>query len=270
MRWRNIVSALRVRFSVTDTTPFSATRRKPNPWVIAGVAVIHVALFYGLIRALAPGAVQSVERSVVSAFTVTVTTPPDPPPPPSLEEAEEEPAAEGAQGDPGREAVPQPVTAPSPPQPLRRDPPAPRASSTGTETRSGATAEGDGTGAAGSGDGTGSGRSGSGQGSGGDGGGALTRPSVRSGSIDAVRDFPPPPGGRDVRAGTSVTVLFTVGPDGRAYDCSVAQPGPDPQTNALVCPLVVERIRFNPARNAQGEPVAARYGWRQEFFRARR
>ena len=24
------------------------------------------------------------------------------------------------------------------------------------------------------------------------------------------------------------------------------------------------------ARNAQGEPVAARYGWRQEFFRARR
>ena len=32
---------------------------------------------------------------------------------------------------------------------------------------------------------------------------------------------------RDVRAGTSVTVLFTVGPDGRAYDCSVAQPGPD-------------------------------------------
>ena len=55
-------------------TPFSATRRKPNPWVIAGVAVIHIALFYGLIRALAPGAVQSVERSVVSAFTVTVTT----------------------------------------------------------------------------------------------------------------------------------------------------------------------------------------------------
>ena len=73
-----------VRLSVSDSpTPFSATRRKPNPWVIAGVAVIHVALFYGLIRALAPGAVQSVERSVVSAFTVTVTTPEEPPPPPA-------------------------------------------------------------------------------------------------------------------------------------------------------------------------------------------
>lgn len=255
---------------MSDTsTRFSATRRRPNPWVIAGVAVIHVALFYGLIRALAPGAVQSVERSVVSAFTVTVTTPEEPPPPP-LEEDDEEPAAEGAQGDPGRDAVPQPVTAPSPPEPLRRDPPAPRASSTGTETRSGATQDGAGTGAAGSGLGTGSGRSGSGQGSGGDGGGPVTRPSVRSGSIDAVRDFPPPPGGRDARAGTSVTVVFTVGPDGRASDCSVAQPGPDAQTNALVCRLVVDRIRFNPARNAQGEPVAARYGWRQDFFRTGR
>ena len=93
---RNIASARGVASSVTDTTPLSATRRKPNPWVIAGVALIHVALFYGLIRALAPGAVQSVERSVVSAFTVTVTTPEEPPPPP-LEEDDEEPAAEGAQ-----------------------------------------------------------------------------------------------------------------------------------------------------------------------------
>ena len=63
---------------------------------------------------------------------------------------------------------------------------------------------------------------------------------------------------------------LTVGPDGRASDCSVAEPGPDAQTNALVCRLVVERIRFNPARNAQGEPVAARYGWRQDFFRTGR
>ena len=97
MRWRNIVSALRVRFSVTDTTPFSATRRKPNPWVIAGVAVIHVALFYLLARALAPTAVAGVERTVVSAFSVTVTTPEDEPEPTA-------PEPEGAQGEPGREA----------------------------------------------------------------------------------------------------------------------------------------------------------------------
>ena len=41
----------------------------------------------------------------------------------------------------------------------------------------------------------------------------------------------------------------------------------NPATNALVCPLVVERIRFNPARDSNGNPVPARYAWRQDFFR---
>ena len=47
--------------------------------------------------------------------------------------------------------------------------------------------------------------------------------------------------------------------------CSVSSPGPDPATNALVCPLVIERIRFNPATDANGDPVPAQYGWRQDF-----
>lgn len=96
--------------------------------------------------------------------------------------------------------------------------------------------------------------------------GAARGPSVRSGRIDSARDFPAPPGGRQQRAGTRVTIAFTVGVDGRARDCIIAEPGPDPATNARVCALVIERIRFNPARNAQGEAVSARYGWRQEFF----
>ncbi|WP_379552409.1 hypothetical protein [Qipengyuania sp. DGS5-3] len=194
------------------------------------------------------------QRSVVSAFTVTVTTPPEPPQEPEPDE--------GLAGDPGKEAVPKPVTAPTPKQTLKPDPPMPRAASTGAETQSGARETGDGTGAAGSGPGTGSGRGGTGQG-----GGAVTKPSVRSGQINAARDFPIPAGGRSVREGTSVTVVFTVGVDGRASGCSVSRPGPDPATNALVCPLVVERIRFNPARDANGNPVPAKYGWRQDFCR---
>ena len=70
-----------------------------------------------------------------------------------------------------------------------------------------------------------------------------------------------------MRFGTSVTVVFTVNTDGTASDCSIPAPGPDPATNALVCPLVIERIRFNPALDAAGNPVAARYGWRQDFAR---
>ena len=95
----------------------------------------------------------------------------------------------------------------------------------------------------------------------------MTGPSVKSGTIDSARDFPIPAGGRSVREGTSVTVAFTVGIDGRASNCSVVAGGPDPETNALVCPLVIERIRFNPATDANGQPVPARYGWRQDFFR---
>lgn len=236
---------------------FTDSRRRPRWWLVALIVVGHLLVFYGLIRAFARDAVRSVEDTVLSAITVTITAPPTPP------EAEAKPD-EGAAGAPGKQAVPKPVTAPTPRVPVRSPIPVPRASSTGAANSSGAQDSGAGTGASGSGDGTGSSRGGGGQG-----GGAVTKVSVRSGSIDEARDFPIPEGGRGVRAGSSVTVAFTVGLDGRASDCSVIRPGPDPETNALLCPLVVERIRFNPARNAQGEPVAARYGWKQDFFRAR-
>ena len=89
-------------------TRYSQIRRKPNPWVIALIVLLHVAIFYLLIRSFAPSAVSQVEQKVVSAFTVTVTTlEPEPEP--------DEPEPAGVQGDPGREAVPQPVTAPEPP-----------------------------------------------------------------------------------------------------------------------------------------------------------
>ncbi|MBU2032622.1 MAG: energy transducer TonB [Alphaproteobacteria bacterium] len=237
---------------------YASARKRPNPWVIAGVAVLHLGIFYGLIRALAPGAVQSVENSVVAAFSVTVTAPEPPPPPPP--EAEPEPD-EGAQGDPGRDAVPAPVAAPTPEIRLREDPPAPRATATGTAPSSGVQQAGEGTGAAGSGQGTGSGRGGQGRG-----GIVATRPVKTAGDINAARDFPIPDGGRQARFGTSVTVAMTVGVDGRARDCRVVRPSPDPQADAIVCQLAIERFRFRPAIDTQGNPVPADYGWRQDWF----
>lgn len=236
---------------------FHARRRRPRWGTLALVGLLHAVILAGLVRAFAPDFTASVIEEATSLVTVTVYTPPPPESEPSPDPAR---ADEGAAAEEGRKAVPREVTAPPVPRP--RETPAPRASSTGSENTSGARDRGAGTGAGGQGDGTGSGRSGSGQG-----GVAATGPTVRSGRIDAARDFPVPAGGRSVRDGTSVTVVFTVGTDGRASDCSVARPGPDPATNALVCPLVVERIRFNPARDANGNPVAARYGWRQDFFR---
>ncbi|WP_298335195.1 energy transducer TonB [uncultured Erythrobacter sp.] len=222
--------------------------------LLAGIVVFHLLALYGLSRLLAPQFTASIEEEVASVFTVTITAPEDEPP-----ETQPEPDA-GAQGDAGEEAVPQPVTAPSPSQIENQPEPRPRASSTGTATRSGATEAGDGTGNQGEGLGTGSGNEGGGQGN-----GIAERPSVRSGLLDPRRDFPVPAGGRSTRFGTSVTVVFTVTPDGRAQNCSVARSSADDTTTALVCGLVIEKIRFNPARRANGEPVASRYGYRVDF-----
>lgn len=231
-------------------------RRKLSLPLLAGIVLLHVAALYGLARALAPDLTASVEREVVSAFTVTVTAPPDPPPPENQPEPDE-----GAQGDPGRDAVPQPVTQPSPPRNLREEQARPRASSTGTATRSGATEAGEGTGTAGSGLGTGSGNRGSGRG-----GVAVTRPVHISGSIDNARDFPVPDGGRGARQGTEVIVRVIVGTDGRARDCTIFRPSPDPEADRITCELVEAQLRFRPAMDAAGNPVAAPFFWRQRWF----
>lgn len=237
-----------------DSQPsrYSQIRKRPNPWVIALIAFLHVGIFYLLARALAPTAVDRVEQSVVSAFTVTVTAPPPVP--------EEEPDPQGAQGDPGREAIARPVTAPEQQRPLRQDPPAPRAASTGAADTSGATDEGEGTGRAGQGEGTGSGEGGSGQGA-----GAATKPVLTRAITDAGA-FPVPPGGRQARIGKSVIVRLTVSAEGRATRCSIYRASPFPETDAAVCRLALDQLRFEPARNSRGEPVSATFFYQQRFF----
>ncbi len=235
---------------------FTARRRRPSWPLVAGIVLLHLAALYGLARALAPGMTAAVEDEVVSAFAVTITAPPDPPPPENRPEPDE-----GAQGDPGREATAKPVTAPPSRVRVKRDAPLPRAASTGTASRSGAAAAGEGTGAAGSGPGTGSGNAGSGRG-----GVAVSKPVHISGAIDNARDFPPPPGGREARRGTQVVVRVIVGTDGRARDCSVYRASPDPEADRITCRLVETRLGFRPARDAQGNPVAAPFYWRQQWF----
>lgn len=232
-------------------------KRKRLSWpLVAGIALLHVAALYGLARALAPDLTAAVERQVVSAFTITASPPSDPPPPENQSEPDE-----GAQGAPGREAVAKPVSAQPPKVRVKQDAAAPKASSTGTASQSGAAAAGDGTGAAGSGFGTGSGNSGSGRG-----GISVSKPVHISGRIDNARDFPVPPGGREARKGTQVIVRVIVGTDGRARDCTVFRASPDPQADRITCQLVESRLGFRPAMDAAGNPVAAPFYWRQQWF----
>ena len=180
---------------------------------------------------------------------------PTPPPPEA-----EEPEPEGAQGDPGREAVPKPVTAPEPQLPRPRTTPVPRASSTGTADTSGATEQGEGTGRAGEGD-----RTGSGNGGGGQGGGVVVEPRLIRSITDASA-FPVPPGGRQERIGKSVIVRLSVGASGRVEGCSIYRPSPFPETDAVVCSLAYDQIRFEPARDANGNAVPATFYYQQRFF----
>ncbi|MDZ4140159.1 MAG: TonB family protein [Erythrobacter sp.] len=235
---------------------FRAQRKRLSWPLIAGIVVLHLAALYGLARALAPDFTTSVERGVVSAFTVTITAPPDPPPPENQPEPDE-----GAQGAPGRKAVAKPVSSQPPKVRLKQDDPLPRASSTGTASQSGAADAGAGTGAAGTGLGTGSGNRGSGRG-----GIAVTKPVHISGSIDNARDFPVPPGGRAARRGTQVIVRVIVGTDGRARNCSIYRPSPDPQADRITCQLVETRLGFRPATDGEGNPVAVPFYWRQQWF----
>ncbi|MEE4204977.1 MAG: hypothetical protein V2I39_01705 [Erythrobacter sp.] len=223
--------------------------------LLLAIALAHLAGLYLLAKLLAPDFTGGIEREVVAAFALEA-------PPPALPPPENEPEPdEGAQGEPGEQAVPQPVTAPEPEIDLPRPSPVPEASSTGTSDRSGARAVGEGTGAAGSGPGTGSGNRGGGQG-----GVAVTRPVHIAGGIDDARDYPVPPGGREARRGTEVIVRVIVGIEGRARDCTVYRPSSDPEADAITCRLVEERLRFRPATDASGNPVPAPFYWRQRWF----
>lgn len=244
---------------MSSTRSFETRPRRLSWPLILGIVLLHLAALYGLARALAPDLAAGVEREVIAAFTVAAP-PPEPPPPPPPPENRSEPD-EGAQGAPGREAVAKPVTSPPPKIRVKEDPPLPRAASTGTATRAGGAAAGEGTGAAGTGQGTGSGNRGTGRG-----GVAVTKPVHVSGRIDNARDFPVPPGGRGARRGTQVIVRVVVGTDGRARDCTVYRPSPDPEADRITCDLVESRLGFRPATDASGNPVAAPFYWRQEWF----
>jgi protein TonB len=229
-----------------------APRRRPRWGTLFLVGLLHLAALAGLVRVFAPDFTAEVIEGATSLVTVTVTTPPEPAPVP-----EPEPDA-GAAAEEGREATPREVVAPEAPLPRPR--PAPRASSTGAANNAGAREQGEGTGAGGAGEGTGSGGAGSGQGSG-------ARPlELISGSINNARDYPTPPGGREVRRGHDVVVELTVGTDGRVSACRVTDPSPDPEADAITCRLATERFVFRPRLDARGEPVVGRFRWRQRWF----
>lgn len=231
---------------------------------VVGVATIHAAIGYALITGLGI----EIMREAADPLKVFDVPREEPPPPPPIEEVVPPKAitevAEGAPAPPGLKARPTPVVA-SPPK-VRLPVPSPLVvapvEGLGNAPSAGASdIAGPGTGAGGEGDGTGSGGAGDGTG----GGGPVIPPRYLRGRL-VNSDYP-----RAARAAEgSVTVSFTVETDGSVSGCRVTESSGNADLDATTCRLIERRLRYSPARDAEGRAVADVTGWRQDWWIGRR
>lgn len=207
---------------------------------IAAVVAVHVALAFIILSGLS---VKMVSRAVEQLTTINITQPPPPPPVEPLPRPAPRPqAAKKPQGAPAKKAEAAPVVAPQPKLPVPSSVPSAKVAGTGSAPTSGNAAAGNGTGAGGSGNGPG-------------GGGDY------SGFMPARRISKIPDREYRVLAATglrsgSVGVTIRVNPDGSVSNCRIARSSGDGAIDALMCRLTLAYIRFDPARDRSGRPVA--------------
>jgi len=231
-----------------------------------GVAAIHALIGYALLRGLGVSiepALQDVQQLV--AITLDQPPPPQTPPPPDTERnAVARPKnAEGAASPANRKDTPTEVVVPPPV--IRLPPPptipaAPIAGKGSAEAVGAAVLPGPGTGAGGVGNGLGSGRYGNGTGGGG--GGQGVRAQYISGGIDPQDK---PRRAVDRRAQGTTYLRFTILPNGRVRDCVVTRSSGHRDLDDATCPLLERRLRYQPARDATGRPVAETIRGQQQW-----
>lgn len=217
-----------------------------------GVAAFHGLLGYALIAGLGFDFHTDVGDNL-KVFDVLDDPPPPLEEPVPAETRIDEP--EGAASPPSMAAQPSPIVAPPPevrlevPSPMVTVP-LPTPVPPGNDPSAGVSnIAGPGTGTGGEGNGTGAGGEGSGT------GGGAARPALRiGGTISGNRDYPS--AARRARIEGSVAVRFVVGVDGRVSGCSVRRSSGNAELDATTCRLIERRFRYEPARDAQGRPVA--------------
>lgn len=207
---------------------------------ITGVVAVHVALAFIILSGLNVGVVR---HAVDQLTTISIVEPPPPPPvQPPPKPAPRPQAAKKPEGAAAKKAEPSPIVAPKPKLPVPSPIPAAKVVGTGNAPTSGAATAGDGAGAGGAGSGLG-------------GGGDFSRfsPARR---ISKIPD-------REYRmlAATgmlsgSVGVTIRVNPDGSVSNCRIARSSGNAYADGLMCQLTLRYIRFEPARDPSGRPVA--------------
>ena len=206
---------------------------------IAAVAAVHAALGAAIFTGLN---VDVVERVAERLRTIDIRLPPPPPPEPPPPPRREAKTVDLEEGAAGKKADPTPVVAPKPRIPVQSPIPAARVAGTGSAPQSGAADYGTGTGAGGSGAGRG-------------GGGDYSKftPARRITKIPD-REYRRL-SATGIRSG-SVGVTIKVNADGSVSNCRIARSSGEGSIDDLMCQLTVRYVRFQPARDPGGRPVA--------------
>jgi protein TonB len=210
---------------------------------IAAVVAIHAALAFVILSGLK---VQHARQVVEVLTTLNLREPPPPPPVQPPKPAPKPEAMKKPEGAPAKKAEPTPIVAPQPRIPMLSPLPAAKVAGTGSATSSGAAGSGNGTGAGGVGNGPGGG-----------GTGAFTPARKLTKIPDSeYRRF----AATGISSG-SVALSVRVNPDGSLSNCRVLRTSGNPGADALMCQLFIQYVRFSPALDPRGRPVAQDITW---------
>ena len=223
----------------------------------AGVIAVHAGLAAVILTGLN---VDTVSRAVerLQTFDITPDKPPPPPEPPPPPKPDESSAAKDEAAPANIKSEATPVVAPVPrielptPAPINT---APKPADGAQRTSGASTMAGAGTGAGGQ----GSGRGGGGTGGLGAGSGAGFTPAQRISRIPN-REYRRLVAASGRRSG-SVGITLKVNTDGRPSHCRVARSSGDPAVDGLMCQMAIHHVRFRPARDPHGQPVAQDITW---------
>lgn len=226
---------------------YRGTEANDRAKALAGVLLVHVALGAVILTGLN---VHTVRQAVESLKTFDIVEPPPPPPiPPPQPRADRAKEEEGAAG---KKAEPSPVVAPKPKIVVPANPPVRAApvAGTGSASRSGAATAGTGPGAGGS---------GTGRGGGGTGDYSGFKPAQRIRKIpdSQYRRIAAVSGQRSGRIGIRLKVNI----DGRPSNCRIIRSSGNQAADGLICELAVQYMRWQPARDPAGRPVAQDVDW---------
>ena len=229
---------------------------------IAAVVAIHAALFFTFMHLSGRMDVPGVESALKVIDVTQPPPPPPPPPPPRQAKTQPKPKKESGGSPPNLKSEATPIKAVKPKVVV---PPVPtiaasRTPRQGTEaTQGAANVPGSGTGTGGSGNGTGNGN-GNGSGGGGDGGVAV--PPRLATPVLSGRDFPR--GFLEQWPGrATVFMRLKVDARGSVTECTVDRGTGVPSIDSTLCDVAHTRLRFRPALNRAGQPVAGWFGYAQ-------